>query len=104
MTKERETDESVESIKVNKNDIGYFQALASFRRSVNKTKRGRTRRDWSGRVKKPGRSGSGCVMDCATRLKSLSFSIFHCYLTVDCFAVFDSLSAWNMLLKHMISW
>ena len=34
MTKERETDESVESIKVNKNDVGYFQALTSFRRSV----------------------------------------------------------------------
>ena len=45
MAKEREIDESVESIKVNKNDVGYFQALASFRRSVNKTKRGRTRRD-----------------------------------------------------------
>lgn len=34
MTKEGEIDESVESIKVNKNDVGYFQALASFRRSV----------------------------------------------------------------------
>lgn len=34
MTKEKETDESVASIKVNKNDVGYFQALAFFRRSV----------------------------------------------------------------------
>lgn len=34
MAKEREIDESVASIKVNKNDVGYFQALASFRRSV----------------------------------------------------------------------
>lgn len=34
MAKERKIDESVASIKVNKNDAGYFQALASFRRSV----------------------------------------------------------------------
>ena len=34
MAKEWEIDEFVESIKVNKNDVGYFQALASFRRSV----------------------------------------------------------------------
>lgn len=34
MAKERKIDESVASIKVNKNDVGYFQALASFRRSA----------------------------------------------------------------------
>lgn len=34
MAKERKIDGSVASIKVNKNDVGYFQALAFFRRSV----------------------------------------------------------------------